>query len=76
VSILPLEAKNGKIVLAKHLPLIPCKKRGLFFKNWGDSLGKIPQNQGQLLPLPKSGEILHGTYPKTKIFCPICKNST
>jgi len=68
VSILPLEAKNnGKIVSTKILPLIHCKKSELFFQNWGN-LQKAPQNQRQLLPLPKTGEVLHGIYSKPKVF--------
>jgi len=45
-----------------------CKKSFFLVKKWSNSLGKITQNQGQLSPLPKSGGVLHGTYPKRKLF--------
>jgi len=80
VTILPsgsvyfaIRGKNGKMVSTKLLPLMHCKKVGYFFKNWGNSLGKIPQNQWQLLPWPRSGEVLHGTYPKPKCFTPFAR---
>jgi len=46
-----------------------CEKV-FFFTNCGNLLGKVPQNQEQLLPLLKTGEVLHGTYPKPKTFLP------
>jgi len=44
-----------------------CKQVGYFLKNWCNLFGKVPQNQGQLLPLPKTGEVLYGTYPKPSL---------
>ena len=46
---------------------IDALQKSVFFKNWCNVLGKVPQNQGQLLPLPKTGEVFHGTYPKPSL---------
>jgi len=68
--------KNGKLVSTKIWPLMHRKQVSYFFTNWGNLLGKAPENKRQLLPFPKTGEVLHGTYSKPIRFYPICKNPT
>jgi len=69
-----IKGKKWQNSLSKAFSIDALQKVGYFLKIWGNALGKIPQNQGQFLPSPKSGEVLQELTQNQKCFYPICKN--